>query len=243
MGLYEDAKLYDLVTASPEREGPFYAEIAEDRGGRVLELATGTGRVAAWLAERGLSVTGVDRSASMLAVARERSDKVRWIEGDMRTVRTGETYDLVFVTLNSLLHLHDPEDHRRFFDTVRQHLADDGVLAFDVFSPSVHLLARDPSRRYPMVTVYDEEADAELIVEETTSWDVATQVSHIRWYFSWPGSPDARVFDLHLRSLFPVELLTLLELHGFEPLARYGGFGGEPFTSQSPIQVVVARAV
>jgi len=41
-------------------------------GGRVLDVATGTGLVAAELVQRNFEVTGVDQSAEMLAVARRR---------------------------------------------------------------------------------------------------------------------------------------------------------------------------
>jgi len=42
------------------------------RGGRVLDVATGTGLVAAELLRQGFGVTGVDQSPEMLAVARRR---------------------------------------------------------------------------------------------------------------------------------------------------------------------------
>ena len=42
------------------------------RGGRVLDVATGTGLVAAELIRRGFEVTGVDQSAEMLGIARRR---------------------------------------------------------------------------------------------------------------------------------------------------------------------------
>src|SRR6187401_1053821 len=41
-------------------------------GGHVLDVATGTGLVAARLRQRGFRVTGVDQSPEMLAVARRR---------------------------------------------------------------------------------------------------------------------------------------------------------------------------
>jgi demethylmenaquinone methyltransferase/2-methoxy-6-polyprenyl-1,4-benzoquinol methylase len=43
-------------------------------GGHVLDVATGTGLVAAALLRRGFRVTGLDQSAEMLAVARRRLD-------------------------------------------------------------------------------------------------------------------------------------------------------------------------
>src|SRR4029453_9589829 len=52
------------------------------RGGHVLDVATGTGLVAAELLRRGFRVTGVDQSPEMLAVARRRfGDDVGLING------------------------------------------------------------------------------------------------------------------------------------------------------------------
>jgi demethylmenaquinone methyltransferase/2-methoxy-6-polyprenyl-1,4-benzoquinol methylase len=51
-------------------------------GGRVLDVATGTGLVAAELLRRGFQVTGLDQSSEMLQVARERfGDRVELVEG------------------------------------------------------------------------------------------------------------------------------------------------------------------
>lgn len=50
-------------------------------GGHVLDVATGTGLVAAELLRRGYGVTGVDQSPEMLAVARQRfGDRVELVE-------------------------------------------------------------------------------------------------------------------------------------------------------------------
>jgi demethylmenaquinone methyltransferase/2-methoxy-6-polyprenyl-1,4-benzoquinol methylase len=50
-------------------------------GGHVLDVATGTGLVAAQLLRRGFGVTGVDQSPEMLAVARQRfGDRVELVE-------------------------------------------------------------------------------------------------------------------------------------------------------------------
>src|ERR687887_2657815 len=50
--------------------------------GHVLDVATGTGLVAAQLLRRGYRVTGLDQSREMLAVARERlADRAEVLEG------------------------------------------------------------------------------------------------------------------------------------------------------------------
>lgn len=65
-------------------EEPLVRRLAGDvRGKRVLDVACGTGRHAAWLAGEGAYVTALDRSEEMLAVARSKSDRVRWMRGDL----------------------------------------------------------------------------------------------------------------------------------------------------------------
>ncbi len=56
-------------------------------GGHVLDVATGTGLVAAELLRRGFTVTGVDQSAGMLAAARARfGDSVTLVESSAETL-------------------------------------------------------------------------------------------------------------------------------------------------------------
>jgi demethylmenaquinone methyltransferase/2-methoxy-6-polyprenyl-1,4-benzoquinol methylase len=76
---------YDRVGAALSLgQDPLWRQFLVSRlppGGHVLDVATGTGLVAAELVRRGFEVTGVDQSAEMLAVARRRfGDTVELIE-------------------------------------------------------------------------------------------------------------------------------------------------------------------
>src|SRR5215510_6618963 len=59
-------------------------------GRRALDLACGTGTLAIILADDGWQVLGLDRSAPMLAIARERAAdggyEIAFVEGDMRSL-------------------------------------------------------------------------------------------------------------------------------------------------------------
>src|SRR3954470_20385883 len=59
------------------------------RGGRVVEFAVGTGRVALPLAARGLDVSGIELSTAMVAKLREKpgGQELRVVIGDMTTAR------------------------------------------------------------------------------------------------------------------------------------------------------------
>jgi len=107
---------HELVwSASPNQ---FVAsELAELRPGRALDLATGEGRNALWLAERGWSVTAVDFSMTGLDKARTlqtghdrgRDLRIDWVHGDVLAYDAGATpYDLVL-----LAYLQLPTDGRQ----------------------------------------------------------------------------------------------------------------------------------
>lgn len=68
--LYDDADLYDLVAPTDAAMERFYVETAGGPGRRVLELACGSGRFTAPLAESGALVIGGDLAEPMLTRAR-----------------------------------------------------------------------------------------------------------------------------------------------------------------------------
>jgi SAM-dependent methyltransferase len=82
-------------------------EITEPReAGSAIDVATGDGRTALWLAARGWAVTGVDFSAEALAIAASRpgGDAVSWVQGDVHAWEPVASVDLV---VSCYLHLSD----------------------------------------------------------------------------------------------------------------------------------------
>src|SRR5919199_2923924 len=68
------ARLYDLFPFAADL--PLYLDLAASQGGRVLELACGSGRVALPLARAGHMVVGFDTSPHMLGLARQKAAAV-----------------------------------------------------------------------------------------------------------------------------------------------------------------------
>ena len=77
-------------------------ELAALEPGRALDLGTGEGRNAIWLAARGWQVTGVDFSAVGLAraaeLARRRGVEANWVKADLLSYQPSPAgYDLVLI--------------------------------------------------------------------------------------------------------------------------------------------------
>ena len=246
--LYPDARLYDLMFPQPGGPGSraqLYLDLAATTGGPVLELGCGTGSVLIPIAERGIACQGIDLSSDMLARARAKFEAGGVTAGlhlgDMTDFDLDEQFGLVFVASNSLTHLHAAGDVVNCFHSVRRHLNPGGRFAFDVFNPSVRVLAgADGLRRERQRFADPERGEIRVDVEER--YDAAAQVTRAIWYFSTEGEPDFVVSSVEVRSFFPQELVFLLKAGGLRLLERFGDFERAPFTSETPTQVCVCEA-
>ena len=98
-------------------------------GGTVLDLGCGAGEpIARWLIERGFAVTGVDSSATLIGMCRERFPAHRWIVADMRTLELGCRFDGL-IAWHSLFHL-TADDQRALFPRLAAHAAPGAAFLF-----------------------------------------------------------------------------------------------------------------
>ena len=131
-----DQRQWDELYASTElvwsaEANRFVAdELAGLTAGRALDLGTGEGRNAIWLAERGWQVTAVDFSAVGLAKAAELAASrgvtgVRWVEADLREYQPGrDAYDLVLLAYVHML----PDEFGALLAVAASALAPGGTL-------------------------------------------------------------------------------------------------------------------
>ena len=218
----------------------YYLNLARERAGAVLELACGSGQLIAPIAASGLPATGLDLSSQMLMAARRRAAaagaQVELIEGNMRDFDLGRRFSLIFVARNSLLHLSELHEFAALFSCVRRHLEPGGVLAFDIFNPSLEVLSRPSGERFQLMrkasTVH-----GELTVDATNDYDRESQVNRATWFISTEQQRDVWIVPLHLRSIFPQELPALLALNGLQLARRDGDYSGGAFTGASASQV------
>lgn len=132
------AAVYDAIMADVEYDhwADFVLTYARDGGlepDTALDLACGTGGFTRELAAAGLRVHGLDGSAEMLRVARERlGPGVTLSVGDLRTFSLGETFALVTCVFDSLNNLLTPAELGAALTRARAHLRPGGLLACDL---------------------------------------------------------------------------------------------------------------
>lgn len=132
--LYGDlAAWFPLITAPAEygEEARIYAGVilqAAPGARTLLELGSGGGNNASHL-KRTFACTLADLSEEMLAVSRRLNPECEHVQGDMRDLRLGRTFDVIFVH-DAVAYLTSPGDLGRAVVTAAEHLRPGGVALF-----------------------------------------------------------------------------------------------------------------
>ncbi|MEV0122116.1 class I SAM-dependent methyltransferase [Streptomyces sp. NPDC050703] len=142
-------------------------------GARVLDAGCGTGRVMIRLAELGYECVGVDRDASMLAVARRQAPRLPWAQADLATLdlaelRIAADFDLV-VAAGNIFPLLAPGTEAMVVKRLTAALRPGGLLVAGFGLDAAHLPVP------PTITLseYDAHCDAAglALVDRFATWD------------------------------------------------------------------------
>lgn len=140
----------------------------------VAELGCGTGSLTRYLLERELEVWGVDLSADMLEVAREKVRRshpdasVHWLNQDIRQLSLPRSMDSIVSFCDTLNYIPDADGVRQVFARVFDALVSGGTFLFDVHTPykiaevfgNESFCYRDEDVAYIWQSTYDEGAEA-----------------------------------------------------------------------------------
>lgn len=219
---------------APEVLGPAVDRLAGlAGGGRALEFAIGTGRVAIPLAERGVPVTGIELSQPMLNRLRAKADEaaIPVIAGDMATARAPGEYTLVYLVYNTISNLLTQAEQVACFRNAARHLTPGGRFVIELWVPELRKL---PPGQPAVVW----QSDPGYIGLDT--YDVLRQhvVSH---HFRFGESTEARLYRSPHRYIWPAELDLMAQLAGFELETRHADWLGAEFTAESRSHVSVYR--
>lgn len=213
------AALYDPWSRSVTEDVGFYVAEARKAGGPVVELGVGTGRIAVPTAQAGVRVVGVDSSARMLAVCRERAraagveDLLDLRLGDLRDPPVAGPVRLVTSPFRALLHLETARERLETLRRVRALLAPGGRFAFDVFAPS----------RADVEETHGRWLEREPGIWERADWDLERRV------LTLTVRGRAGTTTMRLAWTAPDEWRALLDRAGFDVLACYGWFDMTPY--------------
>ena len=213
-----------------DAETAFLAELAGP-GGRALELAIGTGRVALPLGRCGVDVHGIDLSAAMVDQLRGKpgGDAIPVVIGDMTTTRVEGSFDLVYLVFNTIGNLTEQDAQVACFGNAADHLRPGGVFVIETEVPGVRWLPPTESFR-----VFHH-GENHVGIDE---YESATQSMFSHHYLRQADGSYVRR-SLPFRYVWPSELDLMARLAGLRLRERWADWSRSPFTALSDSHVSV----
>ena len=219
--------MFDPAVVGPTVD--FLAELAGE--GAALELGIGTGRIALPLAQRGVSVSGIDLSEAMVAKLREKpgSEQIEVTLGDFATTRVDGAFSLVYLVWNTIDNLTTQDEQVACFRNAAAHLEPGGCFVIEVGVPDLRRLPY--GERFVLFDVSEDH----IGIDE---YDVARQglVSH-HWQRTAEGAFERSSGPF--RYVWPSELDLMARIAGLHLSERWADWNREPFTSESRKHVSV----
>lgn len=207
-------------------------------GQKVLDLACGQGRHCVELARRGLAVTGLDLSESLLDEARRRTADagldVRYVQADMREIPFVVEFDAIINMFTAFGYLESDEEDLKVLRAAARALKPAGALLLDLSNPDGP--ARRPGGRGfrewrelgPQRFLLAEH----FILLHPRRWRIRVIVL---------DGAEQREHEMHLRAYSADDLDRMMSDAGFAHVEAYGGVDGSELTVDSLRMVVVGR--
>ena len=229
------AQRYDEASASKfapdhlDATVDFLAALAGS--GRAVEFAIGTGRVGIPLAARGVPVSGIELSESMVARLRRKVAEATLpvVVGDMATTIVPGEFSLVYLVWNSISNLLTQGEQLECFRNAARHLAPGGRFVIELWVPPLRRLPPgqlmapvDVSERHLGFDIYD------LTIQRCTS--------HHYWH---DDDGTVRHGFGHFRYLWPSECDLMARIAGMELEDRFGDWDRSSFTNDSENHISV----
>lgn len=192
------------------------------RGGRLLDVPCGNGRLAVALAKRGYALTGIDLAGDFIAEARQASARagveIDWRQDDMREIPAEPPFDGAFCFGNSFGYL-PPSGTARFAAALAGALKPGARFVLDTAMSAESVLPNLEQRLWHPV------GDRLMLVEH--DYVAAESRLDTTYTFIHEGRTETRHAEHFIHTV--AETRRFFETAGFDTVALHGTLDGEPF--------------
>jgi len=238
-------RFYDLFADNSDI--PFFLKCAKKYGSPILDIAAGTGRISFALANEGYEVVALERSLSMLEIARQKlkitsqtiAKKVTIIEGDMTKFSLDRKFPLVIIP-SSIGHAITTEEQLSTLQCIHNHLSDDGVFILDVYPGSLqheHAEFKEKPVQFSGGTTVEREGEIHS--------DLLQQMMKVNLRYIVRDSMKNIIEEVKVVStaalLFNREIDLLIRLSGFKIEEELGGFDEAAYTLESYRRILILK--
>ena len=210
-------------------------KLTRPKGKCALDLCCGPGRCSVALAQRGFTVTGVDRTKYLLDKARARARaakvKIEWVRQDMRDFVRPDSFDLVLSMFTSFGYFDEKREDIEVLENMFASLRPGGKCLIDV-------KGKECLARILQPTTSDDLPDGTRVVQRHEIFDDWTRIRN-EWIIIRKGR--TKSFTFHHTIYSGQELKDRLESVGFRDVKLYGALDGQEYGPESDRLIAVGK--
>ena len=234
------ADLYDLYV-STDYDFEFFIREIGDRDARVLELASGTGRLSIPLIEAGADLTCVDVSRGMLSVLsaklQERNLRARVVCSDVCEMELQSEFELAIFPFQSFMELVGKENQFKALLAIYRSLEPKGRFICTMHNPLIRRRSVDGTSRlvgkFPkgngMLVVSGFEKNGTPVVDRSQLLEYYNESGVLEW---------KRLLEMQFEFIEKEAFETMAKRNGFRLSALYGDYDRSPFEpTKSPVMI------
>lgn len=244
------APFYDIEHAQFMEDLDMYQNFAELCGGKILELACGSGRVMLYLAEQGYSITGIDNSAKMLDLARIAFEEAgvttrcTLLEQDLCTFKIDQRFRMVIIALGSFAHIIKREDQQQALATARAHMNHGGTLIVDISNADARYMEDLSGQMLHQGSWQDDDGVyfTHFVSPASSTTQHQLELTHFYERHEQGGNVQRTIAITQLYLFERSEMELLLEQASFVVKAVYGDHDLGPYHTESPRMIFIAEA-
>lgn len=201
----------------------------------ILDLACGSGRHSIELARRGYTVTGIDLSAHLLAVAREHAEKeqlkIDFVRGDMRTPPFRDKFRTVLNMFTSFGYFESDDENARIMEAIARVLKIEGRFVIDYINREQVLATLVPED--------EKEVEGRRVHQKRIYNPVIKRLEKTITIAS--GNSETRSFVESVRLFTAEEMVAMAENAGLMVEGIFGAIDGRAAGQDAPRTVLVGR--
>ncbi len=244
------APFYDSEHAQFDEDLDLYRNFAELCSGSLLELACGSGRLLLPLAREGYTLTGVDTSEHMLALAQERlqqehvSSRVTLVQQDMGALHLPQKYSLAFIALGSFAHLVTRKAQQQALAAIRAHLTKGGTFIVDISNTDARYMEQMGGQLLHQGTWRRDDGTflTHMVSPASSHTQHLLELTHFYDQHVQGGPINRTIVTTHLYLFERSEMELLLEQAGFVVKDVYGDYDLGPYTLESQRMIFITEA-
>tara|TARA_Y100001970_G_C14192571_1_gene836232 strand:+ start:938 stop:1702 length:765 start_codon:yes stop_codon:yes gene_type:complete len=238
--IYHDPNKYDDQYWWKKNDIEFWKLLYNKHyGKKVLELGSGTGRLAIPLLKENCDYTGIEISKEFCEESKKKIKKhgfkAKIIHGDFRLFNLDKKYDFIFIGFNTFLHLLNDNDAVSFLQSIKQHMHEKTVFYIDIFVPHPLFLYRN-KKRIKNLEYIDSKTKKLTYVDEICEYNSETEINKITWIY-YTDESDEKKYHFTMRMYFPDTMNRLIIDSGLHIKNIWGNHSCDDFNEMSELQI------